>query len=92
MIACSLRVRKKARRQRSGSVAKRIRACMPRRILHDVSAQHESDSRLRSGLSSAFWQAGAERKSSAVSQRTDIENPQQVGAWLLGRVSEVYRD
>jgi hypothetical protein len=53
--------RKKARTQRSSSVAKRSRACMARGILPDVAVQHESDSRLRSGLSSAAGRAEAGR-------------------------------
>lgn len=62
MIVCSRRVRKNARTQRRSSVAKRSRACMARGILHDAPDQHESDSRIRFGVSSVLGRVEAGRR------------------------------
>jgi hypothetical protein len=47
---------------------------MARGILHNVAVQHESDSRIRFGVPSAFTRP--EEKSSAISQRSNPENRQ----------------
>jgi hypothetical protein len=74
--AWSFRFRKKAGRQRRRSITNLSSGHMARCILHGITGCCETDSSSGFGLPSVVDPSSAERKSSTVPGRTDIENPQ----------------